>query len=341
MKIRGILLLLIPAACLMAQKTLPLKGSDGKPVIGPDGKPATVTLNVEETPTGGPALSSLPPDKVILTIGDEKITAAQFEHMIQILPEQVRAMALGSGRRQFADNIVRVKVLAQQARKDKRDQTAAFKDQLAFQADNLLAGQLFQEMVKNMPVTEQAAKAYYEQHKSELERIHARHILIRFKGSPVPVKPDQKDITEEEALAKAKEIREKILAGADFAALAKAESDDTGSGAAGGDLGFFGHGQMVPSFEQAAFALPVGQVSEPVRSQFGYHIIKVEGAKTFEDLRPDIEQRMRPELAQKAVEDMRKSTAAVLDPAFFPEEKKPAPAPAAPAPQPKPEEKKQ
>src|SRR5438093_795614 len=107
------------------------------------------------------------------------------------------------------------------------------------------------------------ARKYYDAHKSEYERVKARHILIRFKGSPVPA-GDKKDLTEEEALAKSKALREKIAGGADFATLAKAESDDTGSGANGGDLNFFGHGQMVPAFEQVAFKLPVGEVSEPV-----------------------------------------------------------------------------
>jgi parvulin-like peptidyl-prolyl isomerase len=153
------------------------------------------------------------------------------------------------------------------------------------------------------------------------------------KGAPVPVRPDQKDLTEEEALAKAQDIRKKLVAGADFAALAKAESDDAGSGANGGDLGFFPHGQMVPQFEEAAFSLPVGQISEPVKSQFGYHIIKVEQkeAKSYEEAKADIENRLRPAIAQKTLEEMRKATPVTLDPEYFgeaPAEATPAPAPA-------------
>ncbi len=65
------------------------------------------------------------------------------------------------------------------------------------------------------------------------------------------------------------------MAGADFATLAKAESDDAASAVKGGDLGTFKHGQMVAPFDQAAFSVPVGEVSEPVRLRFGYHIIKI------------------------------------------------------------------
>src|SRR4029079_13799707 len=104
-----------------------------------------------------------------------------------------------------------------------------------------------------------------------------------------------------------------LSAGEDFATLAKAESDDTGSGNMGGDLNFFGHGQMVPQFEQAAFAAPVGQVTEPVKTQFGYHLILVEKheVKTFDEVRPEIEKKIRPELAKKAVDDLRKQTPVV------------------------------
>jgi len=325
MKTRSILLLLLAAAALPAQtRTQPVLGPDGKPLIGPDGKPATVTLSVDEKPAPGPPLSTLPPDKVILTIGDQKITAAYMDRLIESLPEQLRASARGAARRQFAENIVRVKLLAEEARKRKLDQTPQYQVQVAFQAENTLAMLLFNDMSKNAPVTESAARAWFDQHKGEYERVRARHILIRMKGSPVPTRPEQKDLTEEEALAKAQQVRKQLLAGADFATLAKAESDDTGSAANGGELGTFGHGQMVPSFDEAAFALPVGQVSEPVRSQFGYHIIRVEAkeSKTFEEVRPEIEKRLRPEMAKKSLEEMRNSAAVTMDPAYFGEEKK-------------------
>ena len=303
---------------------MPLTGPDGKPIMGKDGKPATITMSVESDPA-----AAVPPERVVIEVGGEKITAGELDRLMQALPEQMRNAARGPGRRQFAENIVRLKLLAQEARKQKLDQTPAFQTQAAFQADNLLAALEFQELNKSVTVDEAAARAYYNEHKNEYERVRARHILIRMAGSPVPVKPGQKDLSSEEALAKAQELRKKIADGADFAALAKAESDDTGSGANGGDLNFFGHGQMVPSFEQAAFAMKIGDLSEPVRSQFGYHIIKVEGreAKSFEEERAAIEQKLRPQMAQKALEEMRKSAAVAIDPVYFGEEKKPEPKP--------------
>src|SRR5258708_24064253 len=98
----------------------------------------------------------------------------------------------------------------------------------------------------------------------------------------------QKNMSDEDALAKATDLRAKVVAGGDFSALAKAESDDTGSGANGGALGEFTHGRMVPQFEQAAFALPVGEVSLPIKTQFGYHVLPVDKheSKKVEEVAP-------------------------------------------------------
>jgi parvulin-like peptidyl-prolyl isomerase len=187
------------------------------------------------------------------------------------------------------------------------------------QNDNLLAGMAYEQISKEVKIGEPELKAYYETHKGEYDEVHARHILIRMQGSPVPVKPGQKELTEAEALAKVQDLRKKIQGGADFGTLAIAESDDTDSGAKGGDMPPFKHGQMVPAFEEAAFAMKAGELSEPVKSQFGYHLIKVESksGKSFEDAKPEMEKHMRPEAAQKAMEELQKSGSVTMDPEFF------------------------
>lgn len=284
--------------------------------------PAVAPPRVVITPAN-PSLSlptaSVPPDKVVLTIGADKVTAAEFEQLVEALPEQYRAAARGPNKRQFAEQIVRVRILSGEARKRKLDQSPALQRQLELQKENLLANALFQDMAANAQVDDVTARQYFEQHKSEYETVHARHILIRVKGSPLPGQPGKKELTEDEALAKAQEIHKRLLAGEDFAALAKAESDDARSGNNGGDLGSFKRDQMVPQFAQAAFSLPTGQVSEPVKTQFGYHLIKVEqhDVKAFDDVKPDLEKRIRPELARSAVENLQKQTPVVMDEGFF------------------------
>jgi peptidyl-prolyl cis-trans isomerase C len=317
-----VLLFLAGVVCLAqtpAPRTVPLD----IPVKPGDPKPA-VTFYMDEA---GPPLPSLPPDKVVLTIGEEKITAAELDAIIECLPEGVRANVRGPGRREFAESLARLKALAKEARRRGIDRTPVYNAQIGFQTANMLAGLLYQSLVKTAPVEESAARAFYEQHKTDWERLRGRHILIRFQGSPVPVRPGQSDITEQEAFARAQVLSKRLAARADFAAMAKAESDDVNSGAKGGDLGLFRRGQMVPSFEEVAFKLPVGQVSEPVRSNFGYHIILIEQKenKTFEEVRAEVEQRLRPELAKKTMEDLRNQTAVTLDPAFYADPAAPKP----------------
>lgn len=271
-------------------------------------------------------------DKVVLSVGEEKFTVGELQQMIDALPEQYRNAARGAGKRQFAEQLIRLKLLSQEARRRKLDQTPLFQKQLALQRDNLLAGALFQDLSANSTIDEASSRRYYDQHKSEYEQVKGRHILVRMQGSPMPLPAEKKELTEEEALAKAQALRKRLLAGEDFSALAKAESDDTGSGANGGDLGFFKHGQMVPPFEQAAFSLPVGQLSEPVKTQFGFHLIQVEQkeAKTYEEVRGEIEKRMRPDIARQAVEDLRKQTPVTIDEAYFGPENPPAQGPQQP-----------
>ena len=271
------------------------------------------------TPSAAAPATNVAPDAVVLVVGDRKMTRAQFEQFVAALPDQLKAAVNGPNRRKFVEQYAELEALAQEARHRKIDQKPAVQELLGLQSDQLLANQLFQEVSAGVKPDDAALKAYYDQHKSEYEEAKARHILIRAKGSPVPLKPGQKELTDEEALAKAKDLREKIVKGADFAALAKAESDDTGSGANGGDLGSFTHGRMVKEFDQAAFTLPVGQVSEPVKTQFGYHIIQVEsrGAKPYEEVKPQIEAKLKPELAKKAVDEMKKQTTVTINDEYF------------------------
>jgi peptidyl-prolyl cis-trans isomerase C len=280
-------------------------------------------------PAAAPPPATAPdPNKVVLTIGDEKITEAEFEDMTSALPAQYQQYARGAGKRAFAEQIVQVKVLSQEAEKHKLDQDPKVKDEITFQRQNLLAQAMFLDLQKNVKIDDAAVEKYYDEHKGEYEVLKARHILIRVKGAPMQAPAGKPELTDEEALAKAKEIRQKLVGGADFATLAKAESDDTSSGAQGGELGEFRKGMMVPPFEQAAFAAKVNDISEPVKTPFGYHIIQVEShtTKTLAEAKPDIEKKLRPEMAREEVNSLRKTAMVDMDSSFF----GPAQAPGAP-----------
>lgn len=264
-----------------------------------------------------PAQTASAADPVVLTIGDQKITQSEFERIVGTLPENARAQAkTPEGRKQIADQLVELTVLAQEARARKLDETPSVKTRLEIEAKQVLASAVYQTLGNT---DDAAMHAYYEAHKGEMEQVHALHILIRFKGSAVPLRLDQKDLTEEEALKKCQDLRAKILAGAKFEDVAQTESDDVGSGTKGGDLDTFGRGAMVKEFEDAAFSLPVGQVSQPVRSAFGYHLILVEShtTKTFEQARPEIEKQLGPAAAEKAVDEMKSKASVVYNDSYF------------------------
>jgi len=258
-------------------------------------------------------------DPVVLSVADEKITRSEYEQLIRSMPERVQAQAQGAGKRQIAEELARLKAMSQEARKRGLDKTPKVRQQLDFQRDNVLANALFDELTSGIRLDEAVLRGYYDQHKPDFERVKARHILVRFTGSRVPVGEGKKDLSEAEALAKAQNLRARIDAGEDFAAVAKAESDDPGSAPTGGDLGAFGRGQMTRPFEQTAFALPVGSVSEPVKTEFGYHLLQVQqrAAPAFEEVQTQIQNRLKPELARKAVEKIQGQTPVTIDETYF------------------------
>lgn len=304
--------LFLTCACLSAQTAQ----------HAPVQKPATSAPAVPKTAPGTAApvsTAATAPNTVVLRVGSETMTRTEFESFVAGLPPQLRAQAEGAGKRRVAEQLLELKTLAQEARKRHLDQRADVKQTLALQTDNVLASALYKDLIGSATPDQPALQAYYDQHKQEFEQVKARHILIRTKGSQVPAKPGKPELSEAEALAKAQEIRKKLQGGVDFGMLAKEESDDTGSGSNGGSLGTFGHGQMVPPFEQAAFAMQAGQISEPVKTQFGYHIIKVDEhiSKPFSEVKEQLAEHLKPELARKQMEELRKASGATLDDSYF------------------------
>jgi parvulin-like peptidyl-prolyl isomerase len=148
-----------------------------------------------------------------------------------------------------------------------------------YEAD-LLRKKVMDQVTKDVPRTE--------------EQVWARHILVE---------------TEQEA----KDIHERLQKGEDFAELAKELSKDTGSGANGGDLGWFGRGAMVPEFEKVAFALEVGEISEPVQSQFGYHLIQALGHQEVPLNGSQYDQKKETEFSNWLVTERGKSTVETFD----------------------------
>jgi peptidyl-prolyl cis-trans isomerase C len=172
--------------------------------------------------------------------------------------------------------LIDMKIVSKEAEDKKIADRDDFKTRLAFARNRLLMDNLLAVEGKAATTDENMKKVYEDAAKQITgeQEVHARHILVE---------------TEDQA----KKIEDELKKGADFAELAKKESKDPGA-SDGGDLGFFTKDQMVPEFSAAAFALEPGKISDPVKTQFGWHVIKVEEKRTrkapdFEQVRPQIE----------------------------------------------------
>jgi peptidyl-prolyl cis-trans isomerase C len=158
------------------------------------------------------------------------------------------------------------------------------------------------KVVKDIQVTEEEAKKYYDEHTDQFkqaEQVKASHILIK-------VAPDANDEKKTEAKNKIAAVQERLKKGEDFATVAK-ESSEGPSKSSGGDLGFFQRGQMDKAFEEVAFALEPGTVSDVVETRFGYHIIKVDEKKpettlSFSDEKDKIEQFLKQQKTREKIE---------------------------------------
>lgn len=217
-----------------------------------------------------------------LALAEDEVGAS----MPQMAPEQKREYLIT-----YLSDVV---ILAQAADKQKIGDRDDVKHRLAFERNKVLMETLLQDTGK-AALTDDAMHKVYDEAVKQMppeEEVHARHILVP---------------TEEEA----KEIEAELKKGADFATLAKQKSKDPGA-ADGGDLGYFTKDQMAPEFSDVAFKLDKGQISDPVHTQFGWHIIKVEDKRTkptptFDQVRGQIENFVAHKAQAELVENLRKS----------------------------------
>lgn len=199
---------------------------------------------------------------VVAKIGDETITEAEIKLAQEGLDPQYGKLPADQQRLAALTALIDIKSIALKAKQAKLNENQDFKDRVAFLAERTLHDTYFRTEIADK-VTDEEVKARYEKEISATtpeNEVHARHILVK---------------TEEEAVAVIKELD----GGAKFEDVAKAKSTD-GAAAQGGDLGYFGRGQMVPEFEKAAMDLKPGEYSKaPVKTQFGFHVIKVEDVR--------------------------------------------------------------
>ena len=200
------------------------------------------------------------------------------------------------GRKLILDDVISMRLYALEGEAQKLDEAPEFQAALANTKRAMLAQSAMREVMKGVTISDDEAKKFYDENPkmfTQPERVHARHILV----------------SDDETLAK---VQAELASGVSFDAVAKKYSTDPGSAINGGDLGEFPRGVMVPEFEKAAFDLVnPGDVSEPVKSQFGIHIIKLEekipeGVAPFEEVKAQILQEVRGQKTQQILQDYAK-----------------------------------
>jgi len=255
---------------------------------------------------------------ILAIVNGDTITVEEFNAIKLQLPPQAQASD-----DQVLQQLIELKALAQKAEADGLAKEAAIQAEIERAKESILANHLVKRMMKDMKFTDEQLKKEYDELVTKLPKKHemkAAHILIE--------NEDQ-----------AKEIQKKVNEGGNFAELAKAYSVDPGSKDQGGDLGWFEAGMMVPEFSAAAAALKPGETTkEPVKSQFGWHIIKLEETRdvpppAFEAVKPQVENMMQQKAVEKLVNDTRAAAKVEIkkaaEPAAKPAEVAPAAAPAA------------
>jgi len=241
-----------------------------------------------------PAMAQQPDaDKIVAKVDGAPITEADVTQALTDLGESIAQIPEAQRRDYAITYLADLKLGAKAAREAKLTETEDFKRKLAYQTDRLLFDDYLTSQAKKN-VTEDAMKALYADTIKTLkpeQEVRARHILVE---------------TEDQA----KDVIKKLKAGEDFAKLAGTLSKDPGSGKEGGDLGYFTKDRMVPEFANAAFAMTAEQISDPVKSQFGYHVIKVEDKRDktvpkFDEVKDQIEQFMYRKSQQDVIMALR------------------------------------
>jgi peptidyl-prolyl cis-trans isomerase C len=241
--------------------------------------------------------------KTLATIDNDTVTLEEFNKELDRIPINMKMLvATESGKKSYLDRLIVKRLLLREAKKEKVDNEKDFQEKLTDIKEQLLMESLLKKKINvDSKTTDVDLKKYYDTHKEDFKRekeINTRHILLK---------------TEEEA----KQIQSRLLKGEDFVELAKQYSIDPNAKTTGGEIGFHPKGTLLPEYEGTAFKLSkTGQISGIVKTQFGYHIIRLEGMKApsyvpFEEVKDFIKQKIsqekQKELLEKYIEDLKKT----------------------------------
>jgi peptidyl-prolyl cis-trans isomerase C len=246
-------------------------------------------------------LAAAADDAVVARVNGHEIKQSDLDFAATEIGPRLATIRPDDRRRVLLQFVIENELMAGAGEKEKLDQTDTFPARVKYHTRRALRDAFYDSGIAGA-VTDADAKQIYDEKISKMkpeQEVHARHILVE---------------TKEEA----EEVIKRLKNGEDFAKVADEKSKDTN--AKGGDLGFFTRGQMLKPFEDAAFALEPGQISEPVQTQFGWHVIKVEEKRdqslpSYDEVKEAIMAQLIQQKAQQVVTNLRDSaTIDIVDP---------------------------
>jgi peptidyl-prolyl cis-trans isomerase C len=233
-------------------------------------------------------------EQVVVRVNQTRVTVAEFRRRLDLERERIPAhlhmlMESADVQKRYAQDLIRREILLQEAARRQIDSRPVVTDRVRQVKEQMMLQTLLKEEISDkVQVPEGDVQAYYEGHPDEFsrDRLRAGHILVATEGE-------------------AQQVVERLKGKEAFEGLARRLSLDKVSGAKGGDLGTIERGTMVPEFEKAAYALKVGEVSAPVKTRFGFHIIRVtrreeRPAAPLAQIREELQQRLLGERQQTA-----------------------------------------
>jgi hypothetical protein len=269
----------------------------------------------------GSADSTVPDDEIVIRVDGEPVTRTEFELALASYPEEARGVLMTeTGRRAVAEELIRLTLLAQKARRERVDELDDVRrrlDRARIENELMRKNILAQAAIRSMLETEHTGslRDLYERIKEDFIVAETRQIVVSWDGSRLPLRAGVSR-SEEEARRLAAEIAQRWRAGeAGYAELRERFSDDQGTG----ELGQLRRDSTPPEFVDVIFDLEPGEVSDPVKSGWGYHVFQVTDREmpTFDQLEEQLGPSAQQLWARAAVEDLREKAVVEFDDDYF------------------------
>ena len=270
------------------------------------------------TGTGPAPGKSAEADTVVMRVNGEPVTEREFAMFGASLPQQAQMyMQSTEGRKLVAQQYARMKVLEQEGKRLGADDDAEVAAKMRFGRTNVAVEYAIKKLGEK--TKDQTLKAEYEKNKRDFETVDLSHIVIGYQGSQIPSK-SKTPPTREQAIKYAQQILARLRGGAPFDQIATALSEDQQSAQNGGRIGPVPIGQLPPDIQAVVAKMKPGEISEPVATQFGVHIFKLNDRRSpsFEEVKSVLQQRTAQTTVQHEVERLEKTAKVDYDPKFFP-----------------------